>query len=131
MPSNRVHCAISKKRTEQTFEELHHWIDEYSKELGIEHRIKRHYYNKENEQYILNHWGDKAVVEWLFHIALDNLRTAYKKSFHVYGDKTFNLLNIGLFNSGYIGLECYHVSEEELKNKFIDDRNDYSDDDHE
>ncbi len=41
--------------------------------------------------------GEKAVVEWLFHIAIDNLATAFKmssKSFS-YGSKTYNLMEFG------------------------------------
>ncbi len=46
MPSLRVHCAISKKRTGNSFEELHKWIDELRRELEAGHRRKRHYLNK-------------------------------------------------------------------------------------
>ena len=49
MPRLRVHCAISKKRTGQDFKELHEWIDKSAETLGIDHRIGRHSYNKEEE----------------------------------------------------------------------------------
>jgi hypothetical protein len=40
--------------------------------------------------------GEKAVVEWLFHIALDNLDTAFKMSQKIYGDRTYNIMKFGL-----------------------------------
>jgi hypothetical protein len=79
MPSVNVHCAISKKRTGNEFAELHEWIDK-SKKPGPDHRVKRHYYNVRDRNQIKKQWGEKAMIEWLFHIAIDNLDTAYKMS---------------------------------------------------
>jgi len=42
MPSLRIHCRISKDRTGESFKELHEWIDEPQKDLGINHRTERH-----------------------------------------------------------------------------------------
>ena len=86
MPGLNLHCAISKLRTGFGFEELHKWIDEANVVLEPDHRIERHSYNKEDEAYIREWWdrekgegwGEKAVEEWLFHIALDNMLTAYR-----------------------------------------------------
>ena len=67
---------------------LHKWIDEPREYLQYNHRIERHSYHENYRDFIKGKWGDKAVVEWLFHIALDNLETAnkfavdtYRKSF--------------------------------------------------
>ena len=50
--------------------------------------------------------GEKAVVEWLFHIAIDNLATAFKMSSQSfsYGPKTYNLMEFGFDRSGYHSL---------------------------
>jgi hypothetical protein len=96
MPSVKTHCAISQKRTGNDFAELHKWIDEPTKDLGSDHRIERHYYNDDDKNTIKRRWGEKAVIEWLFHIALDNLYTAFKmsKQSFSYGDKTYNINGI-------------------------------------
>ena len=105
MPSVEVHCEISKIRTKgNDWRELHEWVDAPQKEKGIDHRKKRHAYNKRDEQYIKKYWddkkgkgwGDKAIVEWLFHIAVDNLYTSYKKSYKVYGENTYNIFVFGI-----------------------------------
>jgi hypothetical protein len=83
MPSVKTHCAISLKRTGIDFAELHRWIDEPTGRLGSEHRIRRHHYNEKEKNLIKGYWdakrgglGEKAVIEWLFHMAIDNLATA-------------------------------------------------------
>lgn len=78
MPSIDIHCKISKKRTENDFRDLHEWIDEPRKYLGPNHRIERHSFHEGYRNFIKSKWGDKGVVEWLFHIALDNMETANK-----------------------------------------------------
>jgi hypothetical protein len=67
--------------------------------------------------------GEKAVVEWLFHIALDNLSTAFKmsKQDFSYGDRTFNLMEFGLSKSGYIHCDFRRVDERELHSIFEDE----------
>lgn len=125
MPSLQVHCAISKKRTGNDFEELHQWIDNPSKDLGSDHRIYRHAYTEDEAQYIKNYWddkgpelGDKAVIEWLFHIALDNLSTAFKMSKNIYGDLTFNFMQFGLSRTDFIYCDFERLDEEGLKEYF-------------
>jgi hypothetical protein len=118
MPSFRTHCAISKKRTGNDFAELHRWIDE---------RIERHFLNEDDKDTIKRYWdakeeglGEKAVIEWLFHIALDNLVTAFRmsnKSFS-YGHKTYNLMRFGLSKSGYIHCDFERVAERNLPFRF-------------
>ncbi len=130
MPSLRTHCAISKKRTSYDFAELHRWIDKSTKRLGPDHRIKRHYYNEDVKNTIKKYWdskregwGEKAVIEWLFHIALDNLVTAFKmstKSFS-YGPKTYNLMRFGISKSGYIHCDFERVDERDLPFIFEDE----------
>ncbi|UCE16723.1 MAG: hypothetical protein JSV12_03740 [Candidatus Bathyarchaeota archaeon] len=130
MPSFKIHCAISKKRTRNNFAELHRWIDESATILGYDHRIERHHFNKDDKNTIKRRWdakreglGEKAVIEWLFHIALDNLATAFrmsKKSFS-YGPKTYNLMRFGLSKSGYIHCEFERVDERDLRSIFEDE----------
>jgi hypothetical protein len=130
MPRFRTHCAISKKRTGNDFAELHRWIDEPRRRLGYEHRIERHYFNEDDKNTIKRYWdakgeglGEKAVIEWLFHIALDNLVTAFRmssKSFS-YGQKTYNLMHFGLSKSGYIHCEFERVDERDLQFIFEDE----------
>jgi hypothetical protein len=123
MPSLKTHCAISLKRTGYDFAELHRWIDEPTERLGSEHRIKRHHYNEKDKDTIKGFWdargglGEKAVIEWLFHIAIDNLYTAFKmsKQSFSYGDKTYNLMEFGLNKSGYIHCNFRRVEEHELQ----------------
>ena len=112
MPSVRIHCAIIEMRTGFGFEELHRWIDEGTKTMGVDHRKKRHYFNRKDQREIKDYWyakkgkgwGEKAIVEWLFHIALDNLETAYKFSLNEssYGANTYNYLRVILNPNGYI-----------------------------
>jgi len=130
MPSFRTHCAISKKRTGIDFAELHRWIDEPTRRLGYDHRIERHHFNEDDKNTIKRYWdaerkglGEKAVIEWLFHIALDNLATAFRmsnKSFS-YGDKTYNLMRFGLSKSGYIHCDFQRVDERDLPFIFEDE----------
>ena len=132
MPSFKTHCAISKKRTGRSFSELHRWIDESTKNLGVDHRTKRHYYNENDKNKIKEYWdskgkglGEKAIIEWLFHIAIDNLDTAFKmsrKSFS-YGRKAYNLMEFGLSTSGYIHCNFKRVEEDELNSIFEEDSN--------
>ena len=84
MPNIKTHTAISKKRTGKGYDELHQWIDEGSKVLGKCHRIERHAQSSDYEKYIEKKYGKKGVIEWLFHIALDNLETANKIAAYVY-----------------------------------------------
>jgi hypothetical protein len=127
MPSFKTHCAISKKRTGNDFAELHRWIYKPTSRLGADHRVERHHYNENDKNTIKEYWdakgeglGEKAVIEWLFHIAIDNLYTAFKmsnKSFS-YGHKTYNLMYFGLSKSGYIHCDFETVDEHELYSLF-------------
>ena len=93
-------------------------------------RRKRHYFNEGDKNRIRSYWdtkreglGEKAVIEWLFHIALDNLDTAFrmsKKSFS-YGHKTYNLMHFGMSKSGYIHCEFERVAERDLQVIFEDE----------
>lgn len=93
MPDTETHCKISKARTGNEFRELHKWMDEATEYLGADHRIERHFFTQEYKNYIKNKWTDKAVVEWLFHIALDNLETANKFAVDIY-NKAFDKISI-------------------------------------
>ncbi len=124
MPDFKTHCAISKKRTGYSFSDLHRWIDDPSKDRGINHRVKRHSFNENDAKKIKDYWnnkkgkgwGQKAVIEWLFHIAIDNLDTAFKwsnKSFS-YGDNAYNYMEFGLNRSGYIHCNFERMNERDL-----------------
>jgi len=128
MPSNQVHCAISKKRTGFNFKELHQWIDEDYKDQKINHRLERHSYNTREEKIIKEYWdkkkgkgwGDKAVVEWLFHIAIDNLETAFKRAKKGYRKgNIYNFFKFGMIpDSKFIHIDFGKLSEKDLKKEF-------------
>jgi hypothetical protein len=125
MPSLKTHCEVSRIRTAFDFEELHKWIDEPLEKYGTDHRLERHSYNTDDEKFIIdwfnkkgNGWGDKAVVEWLFHIALDNLHTAFKKSYDVYDYDTLNHIAFGLSKSMFVYIHHDRCSDEELGKLF-------------
>ena len=129
MPNLKTHCAISKKRTGRKFTKLHKWIDDSREELGSDHRILRHSYNEEDKNLIKRYWdargeglGEKAVIEWLFHIAIDNLDTAFKMSrkSYIYYEKAYNLMKFGLRKSGYIYCDFDTVDENDLVHMFED-----------
>ncbi|GAI52174.1 unnamed protein product, partial [marine sediment metagenome] len=118
---NKIAKEGLKKRTKFSFEELHRWIDNPSrtKNLGPDHRIERHAYSIKDEKYIRDFWarkkgvgwGEKAVIEWLFHIAIDNISTAFKLSKSHYGDYTYNLIKIGIERSGLIHVDFDRASD--------------------
>jgi hypothetical protein len=131
MPRHKVHCAISNQRTkgEENFSLLHRWIDEHHKEGGVNHRTKRHAYNEKEAKQIKEYWdkklgrgwGDKAVVEWLFHIALDNLETAFRMSHKPYGWRTYNFFKFGFEpNSRFINFDFDRLDESGLEEEFED-----------
>ena len=128
MPSIRAHCAISRQRTGFDFEELHRWIDHHpeAKILGADHRIERHAYTNKDMEYIKAYWeqvkgsgwGDKAVIEWLFHIAIDNISTAYKLSRPHYRENTYNFIKIGIENSGFVNADFDRLDDYQLRRSF-------------
>jgi hypothetical protein len=111
------------KRTGNDFAELHRWIDEPTRRLGYDHRMERHNLNEDDKNTIKKYWGEKAVIEWLFHIAIDNLYTAFKMSSKSlsYGDKTYNLMEFGLSKSGFIHCDFNRVGDDELDFIFEDE----------
>lgn len=128
MPRLRVHCRISKDRTGFNFKQLHQWIDEPYKKLGSDHRILRHAYTHDDERTIERYWekergkgwGKKAVVEWLFHIAMDNLETAFKEANQVYKNgRAYNFCKVAFLpNSKYILFHCDRLDDAQLKDVF-------------
>lgn len=93
MPDLETHCKISKIRTGEEFRELHVWMDEATKSLKHNHRLERHFFTQEYKDFIKEKWGGKAVVEWLFHIAIDNLETAHKFAVEEY-NKAFEKITV-------------------------------------
>jgi len=122
MPSLRVHKAISRERTGDTYEELHKWIDKPQKANGINHRTERHSFNLKERNFIKKKWGEKAVVEWLFHIAIDNLETAFKEANKTYRNgRAYNFFKFGLIpTSKFILTDFDRMSEEDLEEEFND-----------
>jgi len=78
MPERVDHCYISKECSadHNTFQDLHRWIDLPSKESGKNHRSERHAYIEKDRAEIERIWHEKGVLEWLMHIAIDNLDSA-------------------------------------------------------
>jgi len=118
---------------------LHKWIDAPSKESGIDHRTKRHAYNRKDEKFIRDYWekkkpgwGDKAVCEWLFHIAIDNLWTAFKKAIYVYGeDGAFNFFKFAMNPySKYIFYDFRRYDDKNIEKEFKDIYGFEDEDDH-
>jgi len=117
MPSLNKHCAISAERTGYPYTELHKWMDERRAELGEDHRIHRHVLRTDDLDYVRKRFGgNKAVVEWLFHSAIDSLETAYKISKRVYGDLSYNFMMIGFAKSGFV-----HVAFRALEDRSLED----------
>ena len=105
MPSVRVHCAISKKRTGKDYKELHQWIDE---KKGVNHRKENHHYSTQLKDHVSQNFGGaEAVSEWLFHIALNSLDTSIINDWKSLNNNR-NLFKIGFSESGYI-----HYREED------------------
>lgn len=120
MPSFKTHCKLSEIRTGNKFEALHAWIDEPYQDLGPDHRTKRHSFNRAEADFIRRTWGEKAVVEWLFHIAVDNLHTAFKFAKTTYGSRAFNFFRFGLASNGFIFIDAEPASDAELEEEFDD-----------
>lgn len=68
-------------------------------------------------------WGQKAVIEWLFHIAIDNMDTAFKfsKKDFSYGKNAYNHMEFGLSRSGYIHCDFNRKEDNELHAIFNDE----------
>jgi len=121
MPNFNVHCKISEIRTGNRFEALHKWIDQPREDLGVDHRTERHSYNRADEQYIRDRWDSRGVVEWLFHIAIDNIDTAYKKEKTTYGkENAFNFFRFGLASDNFIYIDAETLDDDALEDEFGD-----------
>lgn len=130
MPSLKLHCAVSRERTGFNFKQLHEWIDAPQKQMGRNHRLERHALNDKETKQIRdfwektkgNGWGDKAVCEWLFHIAIDNLETAFKTANKAYrGNNAFNYFKFGLKpSSKFIYFDFGRLDEDALSSEFKD-----------
>ena len=120
MPNIHEHCDISRQRTGLEFRELHQWIDHppEAKYLGPDHRKERHAFTVKDKEYIEKKFGFKAVIEWLFHIAIDNISTAYKFSKDFYGPKTYNLIKIGISEFGTINVDFSTTSFNKMAIQF-------------
>lgn len=71
MPSVEEHEAISKKRTGYNFHDLHKWMDDPQKDLGMNHRRERHTLDDVYLNFVKEKWGDLGVVEYIHHIVVD------------------------------------------------------------
>jgi hypothetical protein len=121
MPILDEHCKISLKRTSKDYRELHEWIDEPKEYYGKNHRIERHSDNEFIREFITKKWGEKAVIEWLFHIAVDNLQTAYKASHDVYEGRTYNYYKFALAEADEMFFDCGKLSAVQLVKTFKED----------
>lgn len=121
MPSNQVHCAISKKRTGKTYKELHQWIDNNTDDKSVSHRSKNHFYSNELREEVFRRFGGaEAVSEWLFHIALDNLDTSVTNDWN-YLKVNNNFHKFGFEPDGFIHYEEDELDDEEMEDEFADD----------
>ena len=64
-------------------------------------------------------WNERAVVEWLFHIAVDNLETAYKESYYCYKDKTYNFYQFVLEDDGLRNVKFDVFTKEIINELFV------------
>ena len=120
MPSVDIHCRISKRRTKgEEFRELHKWMDEGTKYLKHNHRLERHFFTQEYKDYIEEKWGARAVVEWLFHIAIDNLETANKFATYIYG-KIFDEVTFKFDKKNIVHCDFVKNSEKSQRHFEID-----------
>ena len=118
MPNWKTHFAISNKRTGDSFEDLHKWIDDNKEERGVDHRNKNHAYTQELKNFVSkNFGGPEAVSEWLFHIALDNLDTSVTNDWN-FADNDVNFYKFGFKDNGFIYLEEDALEEDELAEEF-------------
>jgi len=121
MPSVEEHCRISLERTKGycDYRELHEWMDRPERYLGVNHRLERHVDNEIYREYIRSRWGEKAVVEWLFHIAVDYLVTAYRSSNVVYCT-AYNYYRFALPDHGELVVDFDKLSNADLIRRFRD-----------
>ena len=121
MPHNNVHCAISKKRTGNTYKKLHQWIDDNKDDRSVNHRSKNHYYSEELRKFVHTQFGgDEAVSEWLFHIALDNLDTSVINDWNYLKIKN-NFHKFGFEPDGFIHYEEEELDDSEMEEEFSED----------
>jgi hypothetical protein len=119
MPNSKTHFAISKIRTGKTFESLHKWIDENKEDRGVNHRAKNHFYTDELKNFVSNNFGGpRAVSEWLFHIALDNLDTSVINDWN-YAEEDRNFFKFG-FGDKFIFYDDKELDPDELESEFSD-----------
>ena len=110
MPKNKIHCAISIKRTGKSYENLHKWIDDNKDDTTVNHRSEKHFYTDELRKHISeNFGGPEAVSEWLFHIALDNLDTSVTNDWN-WAENDGNFFKLGFEEDGFI-----HYEEDEIE----------------
>jgi hypothetical protein len=119
MPSNRQHSAFSYHRTGKSYSDLHSWIDRDDTGLGCNHRKKKHCWTENYEDYVYeNFGGDEAVSEWLLHIALDNLSTAWKLGRKT-SKKHHNFFMFGFEKeSNYVFYDFESIGEKEMMRRF-------------
>ena len=121
MPTVEEHCRISLERTRGycDYRELHEWMDGSERYLGVNHRLERHVDNDAYRRYIRSRWGEKAIIEWLFHIAIDYLVTAYRASNEIYCT-AYNYYRFALPDHGELVVDFDKLSNAELIRCFRD-----------
>jgi len=76
MPKLDEHCKISEENSGANWKDLHKWIDEPQKKLGMKHRRERH--DSSWIPFVKEQWGVRGVLEFLRHIEIDNKTTRLK-----------------------------------------------------
>ncbi len=72
MPSVKEHAAMSERRTGQSYEELHEWMDPWEND----EKLATHRHDivniPENILYVEKKWGEEGKKEFLHHLREDN-----------------------------------------------------------
>lgn len=72
MPKRKIHCEFTLRKYGVTGEDIHYWIDEPSRDLGVVHRILRHnYYDWIPQRFVYKYGLDLALDIMRSHIWLD------------------------------------------------------------
>lgn len=70
MPPYTDHLVTSAKRTGNTFQEMHDWLDNHPEQKAARHDLET---LNENRQYVYSTWGGEAVTEFFLHVTEDLL----------------------------------------------------------
>lgn len=98
MPNREIHKLISETLFGESGEDIHKWMDEPSKWLGVKHRSQRH--DLTTLAFLLLTKGKRGAEHGLMHVATDKAVTKVKRDVNRMIQKGIkNFLNkLGDFN---------------------------------